>query len=54
MGGAQISEKHSGFVINKDHATAADVDELMRQVSGKVFEKFGVTLEPEVKRLGEF
>lgn len=54
VGGAQISEKHCGFVINKDHATAADVDELMRQVSGKVFEKFGVTLEPEVKRLGEF
>lgn len=53
-GGAQVSEKHCGFVINKDHATAADVDELMRQVSLKVKEKFGVTLEPEVKRLGEF
>ncbi len=53
VGGAQVSEKHCGFVINRDHATAADVDELMRQVSGKVFEKFGVMLEPEVKRLGE-
>lgn len=54
VGGAQISEKHCGFVINRDHATAADVEELMRQVSEKVSEKFGVTLEPEVKRLGEF
>lgn len=54
VGGAQVSEKHCGFVINKDHATAADVNELIRQVSGKVNEKFGVTLEPEVKRLGEF
>lgn len=54
VGGAQVSEKHCGFVINKDQATAADVEELMRQVSAKVKEKFGVTLEPEVKRLGEF
>ena len=52
--GAQVSEKHCGFVINKDNATAADVAELMKQVSQKVEEKFGVTLEPEVKRLGEF
>lgn len=54
VGGAQVSEKHCGFVINKGNATAADVDELMRQVSLRVKEKFGVTLEPEVKRLGEF
>lgn len=54
VGGAQISEKHCGFVINKDNATAADIVELMNQVSEKVFQKFGVTLEPEVKRLGEF
>ena len=54
VGGAQVSEKHCGFVINKDHATAADVSELMCQVSEKVKENFGVTLEPEVKRLGEF
>ena len=43
-----------GFVINKDHATAADIVELMQQVSDRVEEKFGVKLEPEVKRLGEF
>ncbi len=54
IGGAQVSEKHCGFVINRQDATAADVDELMKQVSAKVKEKFGVTLEPEVKRLGEF
>ncbi len=54
VGGAQVSEKHCGFVINKENATAADIDSLMRQVSEKVKEKFGVTLEPEVKRLGVF
>ena len=54
VGGAQVSEKHCGFVINKDQATAADVAELMRQVSAIVKEQFGVELEAEVKRLGEF
>lgn len=54
VGGAQVSEKHCGFVINKGDATAADIVELMKQVSEKVFQEFGVTLEPEVKRLGEF
>lgn len=54
VGGAQVSEKHCGFVINKDEATAADVAELMKQVSEKVQKEFGVTLEPEVRRLGEF
>lgn len=54
VGGAQVSEKHCGFVINKDGATAADIVELMRQVSEKVYQEFGVRLEPEVKRLGEF
>ena len=54
VGGAQVSEKHCGFVINRENATAADVAELMRQVSARVEEEFGVKLEPEVKRLGEF
>ena len=54
VGGAQVSEKHCGFVINREDATAADVAELMRQVSLKVEEQFGVPLEAEVKRLGEF
>lgn len=54
VGGAQVSEKHCGFVINRGDATAADIVELMRQVSERVEEKFGVGLEPEVRRLGEF
>ena len=49
-----MSEKHCGFVINRDGATAADVAGLMQRVSDTVEEKFGVRLEPEVKRLGEF
>ena len=52
VGGAQVSEKHCGFVINRDHATAADIMELMRQVQIRVKENSGVDLEPEVKRLG--
>ncbi len=54
MGGAQVSEKHCGFVINKGHATAKDILSLMQQVSDKVFIRSGVRLEPEVKLLGEF
>lgn len=54
IGGAQVSEKHSGFVINKGNATAADVMELIRQVTAKVKEDTGVTMEPEVKQIGEF
>lgn len=54
VGGAQVSEKHSGFVINAGEATAADIVELMRQVTEKVKADTGVTLEPEVKRIGEF
>ena len=54
VGGAQVSEKHCGFVINRGDATARDVADLMSQVSEIVEEKFGVRLEPEVRRLGEF
>ena len=53
VGGAQVSEKHCGFVINRDHATAADIMELMRQVQIRVKENSGVDLEPEVKRFGD-
>ena len=53
VGGAQVSEKHCGFVINRHHATAADIMELMRQVQIRVKENSGVDLEPEVKRLGD-
>ena len=54
VGGAQVSEKHCGFVINKGDATAADICQLMRDVSDKVQGQFGVVLEPEVKMIGEF
>lgn len=54
VGDAQVSEKHCGFVINKGNATAADVLTLIENVREKVQEQFGVTLEPEVKFLGEF
>ena len=49
VGGAQVSEKHAGFVINAGDASCADVKELMAQVQKKVFENFGVMLEPEVR-----
>lgn len=54
VGDAQVSEKHCGFVINKGDASARDIVALMDEVTGRVKEQFGVTLEPEVKRLGEF
>lgn len=54
VGGAQVSEKHCGFVINTGEASAADVACLIRHVQKQVYEKFGVKLETEVKYLGEF
>lgn len=53
-GGAQVSEKHCGFVINTGGATARDVCELMEHVQKTVYEKYNVKLEPEVKFLGDF
>ena len=49
VGGAQVSEKHAGFLINRGGATFADMTELIRQVQQRVLEETGVTLEPEVK-----
>ncbi len=49
VGGAAVSEKHAGFVINLGNATAADVLELEKRVIDTVYEKFGVTLEREVR-----
>lgn len=54
IGGAQISEKHCGFVINDGTAIAADIAELIQEVVETVRDKFGVTLEPEVIFLGDF
>lgn len=52
VGGAQISEKHAGFLINAGGATCADVLELSRQVRETVYERTGVSLEPEVRPVG--
>lgn len=54
VGGAKVSEKHCGFVINSGDATASDIRRLMGDVTAEVERQFGVTLEPEVKMLGEF
>lgn len=54
VGDAQVSEKHCGFVINRGNATAAEVAQLMEDVADRVEEKFGVRLQPEVKKIGEF
>ena len=49
VGGAQVSRKHAGFVVNAGGATAADVRQLIADVQSRVLEQFGVTLEPEVR-----
>ena len=52
VGGAQVSEKHCGFVINRGNATASEIMELIQEVQKRVYEQSGVRLEPEVKLLG--
>lgn len=52
-GGAQVSEKHAGFIVNIDHATATDYIELIHHIQEVVKEKFDVTLETEVRIIGE-
>ena len=54
IGGARVSEKHCGFVVNAGNATAADILDLIREVQEKVQVRFGVRLEPEVRIVGEF
>lgn len=53
LGGAQVSEKHSGFVINKDNATAADIIALIESIQEKVKENYGVDMRTEVIMIGE-
>lgn len=53
VGGAQVSEKHAGFVINTGDATAEDIITLIREVRKRVYERSGVLLEPEVCMIGE-
>ena len=52
-GGAQVSEKHAGFIVNRGNASATDIITLMRRVRKEVLERSGVLLEPEVIILGE-
>lgn len=54
VGGAAVSEKHCGFVINEGNATSSDIYNLIKHVQDKVYEDFSVKLEPEVIMLGEF
>lgn len=54
VGGAMVSDKHCGFVVNVDNASAIDVRNLMSDVSKKVYENSKVRLEPEVRFIGEF
>lgn len=49
IGGAQVSEKHAGFIINKGNATAEDVKKLMKYVEEQVYNKFGKKIEPEIE-----
>lgn len=53
VGGAQVSEKHAGFVVNTGGATCADVLELIKQIQKRVFETSGIRIEPEVRLLGQ-
>lgn len=52
IGGAAVSEKHAGFVVNMGGATAKDVVELTDYIKKRIIEQFGVTLELEIKKIG--
>ena len=54
IGGAQVSEKHAGFIINKGNATSQDIFELIKYTKKKVFEKFKVRIEEEIELIGDF
>ncbi|MBQ8619011.1 MAG: UDP-N-acetylmuramate dehydrogenase [Clostridia bacterium] len=53
IGDAQVSEKHAGFVVNLGHATAHDILALMDEIKSRVYSATGVTLDPEIRILGE-
>ena len=52
IGGAQVSMKHAGFIVNIDHATATDYVTLIKHIQAVILEKFDVVLEPEVRIIG--
>ena len=53
IGGAKVSEKHAGFVINSDNATAKDVIDLIKYIKEKVNEKYGIKIKEEIRIVGE-
>ncbi|MBQ2220571.1 MAG: hypothetical protein II419_02755, partial [Acidaminococcaceae bacterium] len=53
IGGAEVSVKHAGFIVNVDHATASDVLQLIEYIQKKILENYNVQLIPEVLVLGE-
>lgn len=53
IGEAEVSELHAGFIVNKGNATAEDVLKLMQYIQEKVKEKFNISIEPEIRILGE-
>jgi UDP-N-acetylmuramate dehydrogenase len=53
VGGAEVSEKHAGFIINIGNATANDVLQLIKYIQDKAFQQFGVNLQPEIVIIGE-
>ena len=53
IGGAEVSTKHAGFIVNKGNATAKDIIDLINYVKEKVYEKFGRKVQEEVKIIGE-
>ncbi|NDU85376.1 MAG: UDP-N-acetylmuramate dehydrogenase [Ferrovum sp.] len=52
-GGAEVSLKHSNFIVNREHATARDIESLMAEVQARVWARYGVSLHPEVCIVGE-
>lgn len=54
IGGAQVSMKHAGFIVNADNAVTSDIIELIKHIQGEVKRRFGVDLETEVRFIGEF
>ena len=54
IGGAQVSTKHAGFIVNQGGATCKDVLELIRYIQKTVSDKFGVRLEPEIRYLSPY
>ena len=54
IGGAEVSEKHAGFIINRDGAVSQDIYRLIQDVRARVLDIYGVELQPEVRFLGTF